>query len=236
MRRRGLLLAAGIILTAVAIGAIMFARFTRRAPEPATQFVNTTQLPEPQIDGPTSVEKALQGRRSRRAYKDEQLNLNEISQLLWAVQGVTSSSGQRTAPSAGALYPLEVYLLTGEVEGLLAGVYKYDPGDHALVGILEGDRRPELSRAALNQEAVQEAPAVMVIAAVYERTTGKYGERGKRYVHMEVGSAAQNVYLQAETLNLGTVFIGAFLDDQVKTILSMQPAEQPLGLMPIGRR
>jgi len=198
--------------------------------------MNTIQLPKPYVDGPTSVEKALQGRRSRRAFKDQHLNLIDISQLLWAAQGITSPSGQRTAPSAGALYPLAVYLLVGEVEGLPAGVYKYVPEDHALAGILEEDRRFDLSRAALNQVAVQEAPAVMLIAAVYERTTVKYGERGERYVHMEVGSVAQNVYLQAESLNLGTVFIGAFLDDQVKVIVSLQPDEQPLGLMPIGRR
>jgi SagB-type dehydrogenase family enzyme len=236
MMKKGLLLGAGIILTSVAIGAIMFARFTRRTPEPATQFVNTIQLPEPRVDGSTSIEKALQGRRSRRAYKDEPLTLDEVSQLLWAAQGLTYSTGQRTAPSAGALYPLELYLLVGKVEGLKAGVYKYIPKDHALVGILEGDRRLELSRAALNQEAVQEAPAVMLIAAVYERTTMKYGERGERYVHMEVGSAAQNVYLQAESLNLGTVFIGAFLDNQVKAIVSLRSEEQPLCLMPIGKR
>lgn len=214
----------------------MFARFSSRAPELGAQFTGKIQLPEPHIDGSTSIEKALQGRRSRRTYKDEALTLVEISQLLWAAQGLTSPAGQRTAPSAGALYPLEVYLIVGEVEGLQAGVYKYIPGDHALASVLEGDRRLELSRAALGQEALQEAPAVMILAAVYERTTVKYGERGKRYVHMEVGSAAQNVYLQAESLNLGTVFIGAFLDDQVKAIVSMQPAEQPLGLMPIGRR
>jgi SagB-type dehydrogenase family enzyme len=193
-------------------------------------------LPTPLYDSETSVEEALLERRSVRSYTDEPLTLAEVSQLLWAAQGITSSSGGRTAPSAGALYPLEIYLLAGEISDLPAGIYHYTPGKHALALIIEGDQRQALYEAALSQNAVKDAAALIVITAVYERTTVKYGERGKQYVHMEVGSVAQNIYLQAVSLDLGTVFIGAFHDDQVKRILHLSKAEIPLGIMPVGRK
>lgn len=192
-------------------------------------------LPAPALAGDLSVEEALAKRRSRRSYSGEPLTLAEVSQLLWAAQGITDPGGHRTAPSAGALYPLEVYLLAGEVRGLPAGVYKYRPPSHDLVRLLEGDQRRALYAAALQQEAIGEAAAVIVFAAVYERTTQKYGQRGERYVHMEIGSAAQNVYLQAEALGIGAVFIGAFYDEEVKTALGMPAEEQPLGVMPLGK-
>lgn len=193
-------------------------------------------LPTPVHDSETSVEKALLERRSLREYGREPLTLAEISQLLWAAQGITHPAGLRTAPSAGALYPLEIYLLTGNVTNLRAGIYHYKPENHALSLIAEGDQRPALRQAALDQSAVQDAAAVIVIAAIYERTTVKYGERGVSYVHMEVGSVAQNVYLQATSLDLGTVFIGAFHEDEVKRVLHLAADEQPLCLMPVGRK
>lgn len=193
-------------------------------------------LPTPLYDSNISVEKALLERRSIREYRLEPLTLAEISQLLWAAQGITHPAGLRTAPSAGALYPLEIYLLASNVTDLRAAIYRYKPESHTLSLIAEGDQRPALCQAALGQSAVQDAAAVIVIAAIYERTTVKYGERGVSYVHMEVGSAAQNIYLQATSLNLGTVFIGAFHDDDVKKILHMAADEQPLGLMPVGRK
>jgi SagB-type dehydrogenase family enzyme len=142
----------------------------------------------------------------------------------------------RTAPSAGALYPLEVYIVAGNVSGLPAGVYKYKHKGHELLRISAGDKRKELCRAALGQEAIKDAGAVMVFTVVYERTTVKYGERGKRYVYMETGHAAQNVYLEAESLNLGTVAIGAFTDSEVKKVLNLPEKEEPLYLMPIGKK
>jgi SagB-type dehydrogenase family enzyme len=193
-------------------------------------------LPTPLYESQTSLEEALQARRSVRAYSPEPLTAAEVSQLLWAAQGLTHPKGYRTAPSAGALYPLELYLLAGKVTGLPVGLYHYQPRDHTLVPLSTGDQRQALFEAALQQSAVKDAPIVLVISAVYERTTGKYGQRGIQYVHMEVGFAAQNVYLQAETLDLGTVFIGAFHDDQVKEILQMGEGETPLGLMPVGRK
>lgn len=192
-------------------------------------------LPAPDLEGDTSLEETLHRRRSIREYSADPLNLSEISQLLWAAQGITDPTGKRTAPSAGALYPLEIYLVAGNVDGLAPGVYRYIPADHSLTSFLKHDPRNKLHSAALSQDAVKDAPAVLVIAAVYERTAGKYGGRGDRYVHMEAGAAAQNIYLQAESLNLGTVFIGAFHDDQVKKALQLQGQEQPLGLLPVGK-
>jgi SagB-type dehydrogenase family enzyme len=156
--------------------------------------------------------------------------------LLWAAQGITDPArGFRTAPSAGALYPLEVYLVAGNVEGLTSGVYKYEPAAHGLRSVISGDQQTELYHAALGQSAVNDAPAIMVLSAVYERTTGKYGERGIRYVHMEAGHAAQNVLLEAVALGLGGVGMGAFDDDAVRTVTGMSPAEQPLYIITLGK-
>lgn len=193
------------------------------------------KLPQPQYDSPSSVESTLTKRRSVRRYSDEPLTLAEISQLLWAAQGITHSRGFRTAPSAGALYPLEVYIAVGKVTALGAGIYKYNPDRHALSKIVEGDQRTALYRAALNQHVVKNASAVIVFCAVYHRTTVKYGQRGIRYVFMEAGHSAQNVCLQAVSLNLGTVTIGAFNDDRVKKVLRCQTDEEPLYMMPVGR-
>lgn len=192
-------------------------------------------LPKPHDDSQTSVEQALQQRQSIRTYLDRPLTLNEISQLLWAAQGINRGRGFRTAPSAGALYPLEVYVVTGNVNGLAEGVYKYRPHQHELLKVIHGDKRGELTAAALGQRYVQDGAAVLVIAAVYERTTQKYGQRGIRYVHIEVGHAAQNIYLQAVSLNIGTVFVGAFYDDEVKRVLNLPDEEHPLSIMPIGK-
>lgn len=199
-------------------------------PEPLEDI---TELAEPRYAGELSVEEALKRRRSVRSFRDEPLTLAEVSQLLWAAQGITTDWGGRTAPSAGALYPLEVYAVVGEVVGLEPGVYHYRPDGHRLVKRQEGDLRAELAGAALGQAWVREAPVVLVIAAHYRRTTGKYGERGIRYVHIEVGHAGQNIYLQAEALGLGTVIVGAFSDRRVKELLGLEG--EPLVLMPLGR-
>lgn len=213
----------------------MFDRFKKRQPSTISPQSSWINLPPPSHDGQTSLEEALSGRRSIRQYSPSALNLAEISQLLWAAQGINRPGGYRTAPSAGALYPLEVYLISGEVNQLEAGIYRYEPNEHRLEQLMEGDVRSQLSKAALGQEAIKDAPAVILISAVYQRTTGKYGRRGMRYVHMEVGSAAENIYLQAESLDLGTVFIGAFYDDQVSRVINLDPGEAPLCLMPVGR-
>jgi SagB-type dehydrogenase family enzyme len=193
------------------------------------------KLPGPSHDGKLPVEAALLGRRSIRNYSDAPLEQGEISQLLWAAQGVVRQGFYRTCPSAGALYPLGLQLIAGKVEGLPCGSYRYNCADHSIVQFGEIDIRGGLAEAALWQSMIAKAPAVISISAVFERTTLKYGERGIRYVFMEAGHAAQNIHLQAVSLNLGTVVVGAFRDDQVKKILGLQPDESPLLLMPVGR-
>ena len=195
----------------------------------------TVQLPEPRTESDISVENALRKRRSVRNYSNGAIDLTEISQLVWSAQGITHTRGFRAAPSAGALYPLELYVIAGRVKNLPSAVYRYSPRQHALVKMVSGDMRPELSRAALGQRAVRKAPAVLLFCAVFERTTAKYGQRGIRYVHIEVGHAAQNVCLQAIALELQTVVIGAFRDEAMKKILNLPAEEQPLYLVPVGR-
>lgn len=196
----------------------------------------TIKLPPPRYSSNVSVEESLLRRRSVREYSGDALTLAEVSQLLWAAQGVTSPPGMRTAPSAGALYPLELYVVAGQVTGLVPGVYKYRPVQHELMTVAEGDNRGQLAEAALGQNSVAQAPMDIVVAAVYQRTMPKYGERGVRYVHIEVGHAAQNVCLQATALGLGTVTVGAFHDDRVKSLLQMPVPEEPLYIIPVGRK
>ncbi len=192
-------------------------------------------LPEPQLDGDVSVERSLSERRSVRDYSEEPLTLEAVSQLLWAAQGITDQRGLRTAPSAGGTYPLETYLVAGNVVDMSPGVYRYDPGAHQLSKVQDGDIRSELAGAALGQQFVADAAINIVFTAVFERTTRAYGGRGTQYVYMEVGHAAQNVYLQAVALDLGTVVIGAFHDDDVAELLGLSQDEQPLYIMPVGK-
>lgn len=192
-------------------------------------------LPKLRYESTISVEQALLKRRSVREFRNLPLALDDLGQLLWAAQGITDRVGFRTAPSAGALYPLELYAFAGNVQGLPTGLYRYIPRGHVLRRIADGDKHPALGRAAYDQPSIAEAPAILALCAVYERVTGKYGERGLRYVHMEAGHAAQNVYLQAVSLNLGTVVLGAFDDSRVAETLTLGQQEQPLYLMPIGR-
>ena len=191
-------------------------------------------LPEPRREGAVAVESALARRRSVREYRDAPLALAGLSQVLWAAQGVTDPEGHRTAPSAGALYPLEVYVVAGTVTGLASGVYRYDPRRHRLVLRGAGDRREALAKAALEQDWVAEASVVLVLGAVVERTARRYGRRGPRYVHMEVGHAAQNVYLQAVALDLGTCMVGAFHDRRLHRVLDLPDEVEPLAVMPVG--
>jgi len=192
-------------------------------------------LPEIKTDGRISLEKALHHRRSVRRYHDTALNLSVISQLLWAAQGITNPRGLRTTPSAGALYPLEIYLIAGKVDELPTGIYKYLIQDHELLMTAAVNGRSALTRAGLGQRSLKSAPAVLIVCAVYERVTIKYGERGIRYIHMEAGHAAQNIGLQAVALGLSTVVIGAFHDSEVKRVVGTAEDEHPLYLIPVGR-
>ena len=199
-------------------------------------------LPPPVLDGSISVEEALASRRSRRNFQDRAISIEQLSQILWAAYGITYPrpdapavrGGLRTTPSAGATFPLEVYVIVGNVEGLAPGVYRYVSEEHKLVKVIGGDVRHALSLAALGQRWVREAPATIFYSAVFYRTTGIYGERGVMYVFIELGHSAQNVYLQVEALGLGTVAVGAFVDDLVRQVLRLPDDEEPLYIMPIG--
>jgi len=174
-------------------------------------------------------------RRSVRRYSKEAITLNDLSQLLWAAQGITSGEGFRTAPSAGALYPLEVYVVAGNVDGLAGGVYRYRVDGHTLQRIRDGDLRGNLSECALKQTQITDASVDIVFAAVFERSTAKYGERGVRYAYIEAGHAAQNVYLQAESLGLGVCAVGAFYEQEVSELLALPGDETPIYILTVGK-
>ena len=195
-------------------------------------------LPPPSQKGSMSLEEAISRRRSIRHFTSKSVSRSQLSQILWATQGITdTSSGDRAVPSAGATYPLEIFVVCGVncVEEIGDGIYHYIPDNHSLTLHHKGDVRLELARAALNQEFIYEAPVDIVICAVYERTLMRYGARGERYVHIEVGHAGQNVYLEATVLGLATVAIGAFHDESVREVLWLDSQIKPLYIMPVGR-
>ncbi|MCL2560721.1 MAG: SagB/ThcOx family dehydrogenase [Rikenellaceae bacterium] len=200
-------------------------------------------LPQPRTDGAVSVEKALNNRRSHRHFQDRELSQDKLSQMLWAAYGITqptpnrpaSRGGLRTAPSAGALYPFELYVAVGKVAGIEPGVYRYIADGHKMVKVIDEDVRAALSAAALGQKMVEDAPASLIYTAIYSRMTERYGERGReRYVYIDLGHSAQNVYLQAEASGLGTCAVGAFTDDAVTEVMRLPQEEAPLYIMPIG--
>ncbi len=186
-------------------------------------------LPPPEQSGRVSVEEALARRRSVREFSGKPVTEQQLGQLCWAAQGITQSDGRRTAPSAGALYPLELYVVTS------SGFFHYQPKKHQLQVRNHRDLRPQLHLAALGQDSVREAAAVFVITGKYARTASKYGDaRSPRYVHLEAGHAAENLLLQAVALHLGAVPVGAFDDPQLKRVLSLLEGEEPLYLVAVG--
>jgi SagB-type dehydrogenase family enzyme len=196
------------------------------------------QLPPPTPKGSMSLEEAIAQRRSIRYFIQESIAQSQLSQILWATQGLTDTrSGDRAVPSAGATYPLEIFVVCGSdcIEGISDGIYHYNPESHSLTAHIQGDFRQELARAALEQEYIYQAPLDIVICAIYERTMMRYGARGERYVHIEVGHAGQNIYLQATALGLATVAIGAFHDDEVSRVLQLDRRIKPLYIMPVGK-
>lgn len=192
------------------------------------QDMETIKLPKPKLKSSFSVEEAILKRRSVRNYSSRELTTGQISQLLWASQGITDARGFRAAPSAGALYPLEIYLLT------INGVYRYIPESHELQRRSTKDLKKDLARASWNQRFIEEAPLDIVICAVYERVTSRYGERGIRYTDIEVGHAAENIHLQAISLGLSSCPVGAFDDKAVSKILNLPGKEKPIYIIPVG--
>jgi len=186
-------------------------------------------LPSADRSGGMALAEALQRRRSVRSFAARRLSAAELSQLLWAAQGINAPrDGLRTSPSAGALYPLLVYAVTSW------GLHRYDPSSHALERIETRDLRSALAAAALGQDEVAQAACVLLFTAIPKRTTRKYGERGVRYVHMEVGHAAQNALLAAAALGLAAYPVGAFDDERLTQLLDLGRGEVPLYLLPIG--
>ena len=191
------------------------------------------KLPAPDTVGRMTVERALWQRRSVRVYADDSLSLAQVGQVLWAAQGLNRGLVGRTAPSAGATYPMELYLVAGKAKGLAPGLYQYIFDGHALKLLRSGDLRSELAKAALGQRSIAQAPVVLVLAAESERTARVYGQRATRYVYMEAGHVGENVHLQCEALGMGTVMIGAFEDERVRKLLGIRHA--PLYIMPAGK-
>ena len=199
---------------------------------------NQIYLPPPAQKGGMSLAEAIARRRSIRDFTPEPISQSELSEILWAAQGITDSPWKhRTIPSAGATYPLEFFAVCGSsgIEEMDDGIYHYNVNSHSLTRHHKGDVRLQLARAALDEESIYQAPVDIVICALYERTLGRYGARGERYVHMEVGHAGQNIYLQATALGLATVAIGAFYDEQVREVLRLDKQTKPLYIMPLGR-
>ncbi|MFW5836469.1 MAG: SagB/ThcOx family dehydrogenase [Desulfovibrionaceae bacterium] len=192
-------------------------------------------LPEIKMERPPSLLEAVNDRRSIRSYKPGPVALEDLAMVLHAAQGVTHPRGYRAAPSAGALYPLELHLAAGPDESIPAGCYRFIPGVRELDPRVEGDLRSDIAGACLNQSWMAEAPCCLVVCAVYERVTRKYGDRGRQYAHIEAGCAAQGFSLMAAALGLGTVCVGAFRDHELQQVLNVDEFERPLLAMPLGR-
>lgn len=186
------------------------------------------KLPPPRESSDISVEQALARRKTARTYARRAMKLEHLGQLLWAAQGVTHGEGYRTAPSAGAMYPLDVYAIVGKVAQVDAGVYRYDPPTHSIEPGKTGDLRKKLVPAAAGQDWVADAPLAILITAVFERSAAKYGDRAERFAKIEAGLVGQGVCLQAAALGLGSAIVGAFYDDQVNKLLDLPADHQPL--------
>ncbi len=185
-----------------------------------------------------SLEEAISRRRSVRDFSLEPISQSQLSQILWAAQGITETRlKSRAIPSAGATYSLEIFVACGRngIEEISAGIYHYNVADHSLSLHHEGDVRLDLARAALDEAMIYQSPVDIIICALYQRTTRHYGDRGERYVHIEVGHAGQNIYLEATALGLATVAIGAFHDEPVREVLRLDKQYKPLYIMPLGR-
>jgi SagB-type dehydrogenase family enzyme len=204
------------------------------------------KLPSPKVEGKVSLEETILKRRSVRRYRREPLDLSQLSQILWSAQGITGTAGMRAAPSAGATYPLEIFVVVGKQgvivreskqapQELQAGIYHYEVDSHSLSLHKLADLRPDLARATLDQEFIIEAPVDIIICALYNRTSYRYGRRGERYVHIEVGHVGENIHLQAVALGLATVEVGAFYDEEVSKVLGIEEQIKPLYIMPLGK-
>ena len=233
---RTLAVSAGALASALLLGLAGSSLRAAPVPDPVMATASKLALPAPRAQGPVSLETALAQRRSQRSFGTTPLTAAEAGQLLWAAQGITGGKGERNAPSAGATYPLVLYLVAGHVDSLAGGVYRYLPQGHRLQGVAMGDVRAVLAIAACGQRWIADAPALVVIAAQPALTAARYGARAEAYVAMEAGAAAQNLLLQAAALGLGGTLVGAFDDAAVRRSLALAETEQPLAIVPVGHR
>ena len=198
----------------------------------------TIKLPPPAKKGTVSVEEALQNRRSNRRFAARSLDLAQISQLLWAADGINNPQGKRTAPSGRAAYPIDLYLVAGErgVNGLAPGVYRYLVADHALEPVAKGEFRKAVAQACNSQVWIGEAPAILVITGDIKRSEAKNGDQGTLFTHLEAGFIGQNIFLQAGTLGLGAGVAGGFKDKPLAQALKLPQADIPFLVMPVGHK
>ena len=219
-----------------------------RMQSPAPIANAAVNLPSPQLDGRSSVENVLANRRSIRDFRNEPMSLATLSQLLWAAQGVTRiedappgwswgpwAGGKRTAPSAGAMYPIELYAVAGNIDGLQPGIYKYKPSTHELLTICAGDKRNQMSTRGPGQKWLEGAPCIFVVAGIYARLEPRFADRSARYLHFEVGHVVENICLQAVALGLGSTVVGSFKDDLLKEAVGMPADESPFAVVPVGK-
>jgi len=196
-------------------------------------------LPKPLYKGTVSVEEALKARRTTRSFSSRPLKLKQLSQILWGAYGVTArkyGSLLKTAPSAGALYPLDIYCVVGKgsVDNLAPGVYHFNPEDHSASLLREGDQRAEVARHSLHQVWMARAPLMLIVTGEYERSTTKYGPRGVTYTHIEAGCVGQNIFLQAEAMGLKVGIVGAFNNSKITAITGLPSSHEPMLIMPVG--
>ncbi len=214
-----------LLVTALLAGAVSFAAEPR-----------TVALPKPDTTGKVTLEQAIAQRRSVREYAPGALTLAEVSQLLWVAQGITGPDGKRATPSARAVYPLQVWLVANDVTGLSAGIYRYEPTEHALALVTAGDPRGPLAAAARGQASIEHAAAVVAVAGDSALAAERFRSSAARWLGMEAGFVVQDVYLEATVLGLGTVMVGGFEQTAVRRALGLPPGWEALALMPVGRR
>ena len=197
-------------------------------------MADAIKLPAARLKGKLSLEEVLLARRSIRTLASTSLKLEDISQLLWAAQGITGPNGLRTAPSPIAVYLVQVYLVAESVEGLKPGVYRYKPQDHSLEKVKDGDLRQQLG--GLGQAAFGSGAALLVIAALDEKSSKAFGDYGVRASSLEIGHIAQNIALQATALDLGLVTASGFDGNKARSLLGLPPNETPVYLIPVGKK
>ena len=204
----------------------------------SAQFIKkkkkVTNLPEPNLQSNFSLEQALKQRRSRRDFSDNPISLNQLSQVLWAAYGITKEPIYKTAPSAGAIYPMTIYVSTCKVKNMENGFYRYIPETHSLKLIDDNNYKKIIYKLGYRQNCLKNPAFTILMAANFNKIENRYGNKAKRYTFMEAGHISQNIYLQVESLGLGTVAVGAFNEASMNKNLPVKAEENIIYIMPIG--